>query len=261
MLLRVYTQNIDTLERQTGMSGDKVIECHGSYATNTCLTCGQKYSQKWFKDKIFNLDSKNNNNNNNGKKPEEKATATMTVIPTCDRANCDGIVKPDITFYGENLPEIFGRMYKNDVQSADALIVLGTSLQVYPVAGIVDLVRPDIPRILINRDCVHRANYMGKVSKGTFEISTDGFWFGKKELDKHNYRDIFVQGDCDEVIKSICKDLNWDEELNTLLKKKDSKGNNSGHKNNSNNNGVEDDKKRGNGNDLSAMIDNLSIKE
>ena len=60
MLLRVYTQNIDTLERQTGMSGDKVIECHGSYATNTCLTCGQKYSQKWFKDKIFNLDSKNN---------------------------------------------------------------------------------------------------------------------------------------------------------------------------------------------------------
>ena len=88
MLLRVYTQNIDTLERQTGMSGDKVIECHGSYATNTCLTCGQKYSQKWFKDKIFNLDSNNNNNNNNGKKPEEKATATMTVIPTCDRANC-----------------------------------------------------------------------------------------------------------------------------------------------------------------------------
>ena len=65
------------------------------------------------------------------------------MIPTCDE--CNGIVKPDITFYGENLPETFGQMYKMDVEQADALIVLGTSLQVYPVASLVDLVKPNVP--------------------------------------------------------------------------------------------------------------------
>jgi NAD+-dependent protein deacetylase sirtuin 2 len=252
MLLRVYTQNIDTLERQTGMRGDKVIECHGSYATNTCLTCKRKYSQNWFKKQIFQ--SSDNVDDN-------------VVIPTC--LNCNGIVKPDITFYGENLPAQFGRMYKNDVNEADALIVLGTSLQVYPVAGIVDLVKPDIPRILINRDCVHRANYLGKLSKGTFEISTDGFWFGKKELEKHNYRDIFVQGDCDDVIKDICKELKWDEELNKLLNNKTKSDNNTPDNNGNNIKNAETEESvqnnngkvtQGNGNDLSAMLDNLSLK-
>ena len=160
-------------------------------------------------------------------------------------------------------------MYKNDVNEADALIVLGTSLQVYPVAGIVDLVKPDIPRILINRDCVHRANYLGKLSKGTFEISTDGFWFGKKELEKHNYRDIFVQGDCDDVIKDICKELKWDEELNKLLNNKTKSDNNTPDNNGTNIKNAETEESvqnnngkvtQGNGNDLSAMLDNLSLK-
>ena len=245
MLLRVYTQNIDTLERQTGMTSDKIIECHGSYATNTCQTCRKQYSQSWFKDKIY-----------------ANRSDDTVVIPTCDE--CNGIVKPDITFYGENLPEIFGQMYKMDVEQADALIVLGTSLQVYPVASLVDLVKPNVPRVLINRDCVHRANYIGKVSKGTFQISTDGFWFGKKELDKHNYRDIFVQGDCDKIVQDICSSCGWLDELKQLSSK--------------NNDGDEEDpneksaahveeaeatstKNQGDRNDLASMIDGLSLKE
>ena len=245
MLLRVYTQNIDTLERQTGITSDKIIECHGSYATNTCQTCRKQYSQSWFKDKIF-----------------AKRSDDTVVIPTCDE--CNGIVKPDITFYGENLPEIFGQMYKMDVEQADALIVLGTSLQVYPVASLVDLVKPNVPRVLINRDCVHRANYLGKVSKGTFQISTDGFWFGKKELDKHNYRDIFVQGDCDKIVQDICSSCGWLDELLQLSSK------------NGDENDEGPDKKsaahaekaeapstkiQGDGNDLASMIDDLSLKE
>ena len=82
-----------------------------------------------------------------------------------------------------------------------------------------DLVKPNVPRVLINRDCVHRANYLGKVSKGTFQISTDGFWFGKKELDKHNYRDIFVQGDCDKIVQDICSSCGWLDELLQLSSK------------------------------------------
>ena len=71
-------------------------------------------------------------------------------------------------------------MYKMDVEQADALIVLGTSLQVYPVASLVDLVKSNVPRVLINRDCVHRANYIGKVSKVPFKFQQMDFGLVRK---------------------------------------------------------------------------------
>ena len=82
LLLRHYTQNIDTLERVAGISGDKLVEAHGTFHSARCISCGKEYEQSWVKDKIFD-----------------------DVVPTCEE--CNGLVKPDIVFFGENLPERF----------------------------------------------------------------------------------------------------------------------------------------------------------
>ena len=107
------------------------------------------------------------------------------------------------------------------------MFVIGTSLQVFPVAGIVDKVSNTTPRVLINRDMVHTANCTGQKDDygknvkhgedGQFLVSTDGFWWGDKELEKHNYRDVFLSGNCDDSICNICDLLGWREEFNTLI--------------------------------------------
>ena len=75
--------------------------------------------------------------------------------------NCKGdkrddvaYVKPDIVFFGEGLPERFHDLYHDDLKECDLMIVMGTSLYVYPVAGIPDDVKGQCPRILINRELV-----------------------------------------------------------------------------------------------------------
>jgi hypothetical protein len=111
--------------------------------------CGRKYTLEWLKDRIMGshheegegptngiesqqqsgpLDRSNNNSNEGMAK--ENTTATKSVkLPIC--VGCEqGIVKPDITFFGEGLPERFHLLCREDLRNADALIVMGTSLQV-----------------------------------------------------------------------------------------------------------------------------------
>ena len=208
MLLRVYTQNIDTLERLTGLSGSKIVECHGSYASNTCVECKETYSQEWMKGKLFG--------------PE----GVREEVPHCQMCG-SGVVKPDITFFGEDLPQRFGKLIKPDLEKCDLLFVIGTSLQVFPVAGIVDKVSTGTPRVLINRDMVHTANCTGQKDDygvevetgddGQFLVSTDGFWLGDEKLEKHNYRDVFLSGNCDDSIYKICDMLGWRDDLDVLV--------------------------------------------
>lgn len=55
MLLRHYTQNIDTLERVAGIPGDKLVEAHGTFHTGHCLECRKEYSQEWMKGNILSI--------------------------------------------------------------------------------------------------------------------------------------------------------------------------------------------------------------
>jgi len=64
------------------------------------------------------------------------------------------LVKPDITFFGEDLPPDFYSNYKNDFEKCDLLIVMGTSLQVEPFSHLHSIVNENCPRILINRELV-----------------------------------------------------------------------------------------------------------
>lgn len=104
-LKAIVTQNIDGLHQKAGSKN--VFEIHGTTQRNYCSKCKKEYSS----DYIF---------------------TTNESIPKCE---CRGQIRPDVTLYGENLPEnaVIGAI--NAIQKADMLIVGGTSLKVYPAAN------------------------------------------------------------------------------------------------------------------------------
>jgi NAD-dependent SIR2 family protein deacetylase len=110
-------------------------------------------------------------------------------VPRCER--CQGLVKPDIVFFGEDLPARFHRMLHPDVKAADGCLVLGTSLQVAPVSSIPNLVGRKVKRVLLNREEV-----------GTFRPG--------------NGRDLFHAGDCDASVEWVAKCLGWWPDLQAL---------------------------------------------
>ncbi|CAB9527182.1 NAD-dependent protein deacetylase [Seminavis robusta] len=141
-LLRVYTQNIDGLEVLAELPPDKIVECHGHFRTAACIDCA----------KSADIDSVVQSITKEGK------------APTCDK--CKGYVKPDIVFFGEGLPNRFHKLLRPDLQQADLLIILGTSLQVAPVSMIPDLVNRNIcKRVLLNRELVGNLDILGKTNK------------------------------------------------------------------------------------------------
>lgn len=108
----VVTQNIDLLHERAG-SRD-VVEVHGSIRTSGCRRCGRSYP---LEDVLERL-------------------ARSTVAPRCDA--CDAVLKPDVVFFEEQLPEAaIDRAYEL-ARAAPLLLVVGSSLEVYPVAGLPD---------------------------------------------------------------------------------------------------------------------------
>jgi Sir2 family len=75
-----FTQNIDTLERRAGIPANKVIEAHGSFATQRCIECKHPFSDTEMKDFV----------------KDER-------IPRCASKPCKGLIKPDIVFFGESV--------------------------------------------------------------------------------------------------------------------------------------------------------------
>ena len=105
-LSAVITQNIDGLHTAAGSK--RVIELHGSVHRNFCMKCGKSYG--------------------------------LDFIMGCEgapRCECGGIVKPDVVLYGENLNDNDINSAVNEISRADVLIIGGTSLAVYPAAGLI----------------------------------------------------------------------------------------------------------------------------
>ena len=73
--------------------------------------------------------------------------------------NSYGVLKPDITFFGEALPNKFHKSIREDILECDLLICIGTSLKVAPVSEIVNMVPSHVPQVLINRDPVKHAEF------------------------------------------------------------------------------------------------------
>lgn len=126
-LLRNYTQNIDTLEQQADI--ERVIQCHGSFATATCLRCQHRVPSKEIEKEIMEqripLCPKCSDVSRND---QEASTSSMEVL------SAQPIMKPDIVFFGEGMPDEFHRAMALDKEECDLIIVIGSSLKVRPVA-------------------------------------------------------------------------------------------------------------------------------
>ncbi|KAJ3083893.1 NAD-dependent protein deacetylase sirtuin-2 [Rhizoclosmatium hyalinum] len=179
MLLRCYTQNIDTLERVAGLNENYLVEAHGSFASAKCvgkhrkpITLATNTETETETEEGSSTENENNNNNDDDSSSDDfvidesefracgkeysqewvKEHVFGDKIPECTA--CQGLVKPNITFFGESLPNRFHAMYPTDLINADALIVIGTSLKVHPFAGLINKVREKVPRLLMNMEVV-----------------------------------------------------------------------------------------------------------
>jgi NAD+-dependent protein deacetylase SIR2 len=168
-LLKLFTQNIDCLEREAGVPGDMIVEAHGSFASQRCIDCRTEYPDDLMKKVIIAKE-----------------------VPRCLRKTCNGLVKPDIVFFGEALPEAFHRNRSLPAE-ADLAIVMGTSLTVQPFASLPSFVREDTPRILIN---LERVGGLG----------------GRAD-------DVLLLGECDTGVRKLADALGWLDELESLWKK------------------------------------------
>ena len=109
-LKAVITQNIDNLHQMAGSK--KVLELHGSVYRNHCVKCGKSYDFKYMK--------------------ESKG------VPRC---SCGGVIKPDVVLYEEPLDEDVMARALHYIRQADVLLIGGTSLVVYPAAGLITYYR------------------------------------------------------------------------------------------------------------------------
>ncbi|MBE5024486.1 NAD-dependent protein deacylase [Olsenella sp. DSM 107455] len=120
-LAAVVTQNIDGLHQA---AGSRVVhELHGSVHRNVCRSCGATYPAEW--------------------------VLATEGVPRCER--CGGTIKPDVVLYGEQLDERVLLASIRAISAADLLVIGGTSLVVYPAAGLVNYFGGS-DLVIVNRD-------------------------------------------------------------------------------------------------------------
>ncbi|WWD00791.1 hypothetical protein V866_007726 [Kwoniella sp. B9012] len=192
-LLRNYTQNIDTLESLAGV--EKVLQCHGSFKTASCLRCktrvpGQNiepfimsqqipYCPKCREEADRRQQMKKELRNGKGKgkalwddDEEEEENEWGGGEP--------GIMKPDITFFGQALDSEFDECLFKDREEVDLLVIIGTSLKVAPVSEVLTHIPHSVPQIYINLTPVH-----------------------------HVKPDICLLGDADSIVTYLSSKLGW----------------------------------------------------
>ncbi|KAM4752049.1 NAD-dependent protein deacetylase sirtuin-2 isoform 5-T5 [Cyanocitta cristata] len=212
LLLRCYTQNIDTLERVAGLDPELLVEAHGTFFTSHCLrpSCRQPYGLAWMRGR-----------GGSGDPPEwlrgcsslccyKGVTAERifsSLVPKCEK--CQGLVKPDIVFFGENLPSRFFALLESDFEKVDLLLIMGTSLQVQPFASLISRVPTNTPRLLINKE---------KTGQSDPLMSLMGFGGMDFDSDKA-YRDVAWLGDCDSGCLALAELLGWKEDLEELVRR------------------------------------------
>ena len=148
------------------MPEDKIVEAHGSFAHHHCIECKSSFSDDLMRQAVSNHD-----------------------VPHCLTPQCNGLVKPDIVFFGEQLPEEFHRN-RSLPSSADLCIVMGTSLTVQPFASLPSFCSEGVPRVLINLEQV-----------GGLGSRAD---------------DVLLLGECDTGVRKLAAALGWETDLEAL---------------------------------------------
>ncbi|KAI1463596.1 NAD-dependent deacetylase sirtuin-2 [Daldinia caldariorum] len=163
LLRMLFTQNIDCLERAAGVPPEKIVEAHGSFATQRCVECHTEFPDDLMREHV-----------------------TRGEPPRCIREDCNGLVKPDIVFFGEPLPKAFWKnIFATD--TTDLMLIMGTSLLVHPFASLPRRAKEGTPRVLFN---LERVGDMGT-----------------------RVDDVLVLEDCDSGIRKLADELGWRDEL------------------------------------------------
>lgn len=157
---------MDCLDRQAGVPDDKIVEAHGSFARQSCIECRAPFPDDFMKIAVAAKD-----------------------VPRCRQEGCDGLVKPEIVFFGEALPPLFFEC-RSLPGEADLCLVMGTSLTVQPFASLPEMVSFHAPRVLLNQERV-----------GSLGSRPD---------------DVLLLGDCDAGVRKLAKACGWSEELEAL---------------------------------------------
>ncbi|XP_060144682.1 NAD-dependent protein deacetylase sirtuin-2 isoform X1 [Globicephala melas] len=216
LLLRCYTQNIDTLERVAGLEAEDLVEAHGTFYTSHCISpvCRQEYALSWMKVK--------EGWGGQAAAPAQSLLPPLLpprsprsekifseVTPKCEK--CRSVVKPDIVFFGENLPARFFSCLQSDFLKVDLLIIMGTSLQVQPFASLISKAPLSTPRLLINKEKTGQMDpFLGMMM---------GLGGGMDFDSKKAYRDVAWLGDCDQGCLALADLLGWKKELEDLVRK------------------------------------------
>ena len=163
------------------------MECHGNFRSCSCTSsrCGHKIHDSTDCERSFMQGS----------------------TYTCPK--CGSLVKPDVVFFGEELPMRFQDLISDDVDACDLLVVMGTSLLVAPVSSIPRWVGKDVPRILINRELVGDFRRQDSIRKAALD-----------QASLSASRDVFVEGDCDDGVHNLCQHVGseWEEQLHEIFK-------------------------------------------
>ncbi len=125
--VQIATQNIDDLHQRAGST--HVYPVHGTMATSTCQGCYQRIESRQILPEVME-----------GKVP---------------RCACGGVYKPDVTFFGELLPDRAWQNSARAMSQADLVIVIGTSLVVQPAASLPEYRPPSAKLVIVNRDETH----------------------------------------------------------------------------------------------------------
>ncbi|KAI9440774.1 SIR2-domain-containing protein [Lactarius indigo] len=184
-LLRNYTQNIDTLETAVGIRN--VLQCHGSFATASCLECrirvpGNTIEQEIMQGEVPLCKGCSDSGKDwrkakhNRRKPSKRSDSEDEDEPLFP----PWIMKPDITFFGEKLTDSFEECLVKDRDQVDLVLIIGTSLKVAPVSDIITHMPHSVPQVLINKTPVTHIN-----------------------------PDIILLGDADSIIEHLTEMLEW----------------------------------------------------
>jgi NAD-dependent histone deacetylase SIR2 len=193
-----YTQNIDNLEAAAGIDEDRIIQCHGSFATATCRKCSHKVKGvEIYPDIrakripkcekcITRMASEATTTTDTRPPKRSKTSAEWDDDENDDDENDDipqpGIMKPDITFFGEQLPNtFFDRLTNVDAERTDLVLVIGTSLKVAPVSEMPNFIPHTVPHIYISLEPIRHVEF-----------------------------DIQLLGSCDDVVRELCRRAGWE---------------------------------------------------
>lgn len=209
LLQRLYTQNIDGLDQQTGLTDNLIVNVHGSMSKSSCEFCKEVYPYDKFVDYV-------RSNVRNIYDPNDLTQSSKLFCNNCGEAG----IKPTTVMYGRKLPESVFANVDNDFYSADLLIIVGTSLTVHPACDFVNKVRPIVNRLVINNQCVgedlglnftHKSRdtiLLGGIDDGFLQLALSLGWID----DLYQYKHLMCENSAN-LLDKFCDEFNKSNSL------------------------------------------------